>query len=794
METIDEIRQELENQRRRTEVAEARALAEQRQREEAEARATELENKQSSSSFLDYVRWTEQVLFQTFHVKPALMPQSQSHSQSETTGTASAWKSYTATRVNGKFYPRCLRPWDFQTTHSSLFTTLVTAFGEERAFPALTDILGVSRDLSPGPVDEQDLRPFIRAAIEKPAARVVTEYIQRMKKDNENNDNDRDFVKITFQNNPYGLDLAQETALEVAQEATQNTPSPEPPVAVPPPAKRRRSPVKTIGVPDRWCVGLGHDGGATHILVGEYKAAHKLPAQKLNTVFSKPPDEDFFIQAVNGKGVNPEAALGPALDTPPTTKARAAPITSDERQLTPEDVYIACVLCQAYHYMITAGLEFGYVASGDGLVFLRVLEDDPQTLYYFWSIFPVPAPVLGQAPEADVTEAESTSIAIREPNQTALSYLASLCMLAIKSPVRPMSWIDARDLDLSRWPNPYNKALPLTMTTALLPTPQNPHRDDEDGNGNSTGPGQRARGGTGRGGNSGENSHSSVKRPHSSYTSGGSGGDGTGSGTTRRKHWAVQLPTLPYCTQGCLHSLRTGAPLDGLCPNVALHRAARPPQAQGDGHPLTATELCAGIVAQLAQNMDKDCQCLDKWGFFGRCGVLFKLTLSGYGYTFVAKGVQAPHRPILEGEAAVYTALAAYQGRLIPVFLGISDLERPMPLQSLARIPHLMLLSYAGPPLPANKDCVTEAARTTAELEAAGLCNDDIHLGNMTWNEEVGRMMLFDFDQARIRTVPQPQPQPQMLHSLKRGSIAYRRDEGEGGTPPNSKRIRIISA
>ncbi|CAK7225047.1 hypothetical protein SCUCBS95973_005728 [Sporothrix curviconia] len=58
----------------------------------------------------------------------------------------------------------------------------------------------------------------------------------------------------------------------------------------------------------------------------------------------------------------------------------------------------------------------------------------------------------------------------------------------------------------------------------------------------------------------------------------------------------------------------------------------------------TAGGVRERIVAQL---MDKDCQCLD------RCGALFKLAVTGYGYTFVAKGVQAPHRRYLEDEAAV---------------------------------------------------------------------------------------------------------------------------------------------
>ncbi|KIH93336.1 metalloprotease m41 [Sporothrix brasiliensis 5110] len=811
--TVQDLLRQLEQERREKAEVQARAERAEARAGMLETRAGVLETRQSPSSFLDYVRWTEKVLFQTFHIKPALVPQSERRSQAAGTSASSPSTTHTATRVKGKFYPRRLRPWDFETAHASIFQTLVAAFGEDKVFPALTDVIGIGRDLSPGPADEQDLRPFIRAAIEKPAARVVTQYIQQKQNDKASTDNERGFLKITFQNNAYGVDLVQEAA-----EETPPPPPPGQPGVMAPPPKRRRSPVKTIGVPDRWCVGFDDSGSATHILVGEYKAAHKLPAQKLSAVLSKPPGEDFFIQAVKSRDVDPNAtdATAPtsAAAAAAATQRRAAPVTGadvEHTRLTSEEVYIASTLCQAYHYMITTGLEFGYVASGDGLVFLRVLEDDPQTLLYFWSVFPVQAPAPGQgaAPGAALAsdDIENSTAGMREPIQTALAYLTSLCMLALKSTVRPMSWIDARERDLARWPHPYEQALPSMATAALLPAPPGPRRDDTGG----------GAGGTGSSGGSGsEPSRTSTKRPHSAHTpsrtntGSGSGsasasGNGSGNGNTARTRFVVEPPTLPYCTQACLRGLCTGAPLDDLCPNAALHRAARPPQAgtgHGDGHPLTADGVRERIVAQLAQNMDKDCQCLDRWGFFGRYGALFKLAVTGYGYTFVAKGVQAPHRHLLEDEAAVYTALAAHQGRLIPVFLGIADLARPLPLQSLARVPHLLLLSYAGPLLsPDDTHAAAERERTVAELQAAGLYNDDVHAGNMAWNAEAGRVMLFDFDQACVYQRPQqpehsepsaiPPPSPP---ATKRSFTAYSGGATEGRTTPSPKRLQLQSA
>ncbi|EFX01415.1 hypothetical protein CMQ_6357 [Grosmannia clavigera kw1407] len=686
----------------------ARAEKEKAQAEQEKARADLQERREKPSCFVDYVRNTEEILFRTFCIEPAVT------AVSKTAGSAN-----TTTSVSAKFYPKRLRPWDFHNVQPALFETLATTFGDEPLFPALTDVVGVGRDMGPGPADEQDLRSFIRTAIEKPAARVVTD-----------------------------LGLGEPSQADV---------------------------------PDRWCVGYNHDGSLVHVLVGEYKAAHKLPAQKLCTVLSRPPKEDFFIQAVRQMGKTSSTESSTVAAPLPANVSRTAPTINEEQELETEDIFVARVICQAYHYMIASGLEFGYVASGDGFIFLRVLEDDPQTLYYFWSVFPVSS-VPEQITHQGNDDAGNLAVIFRKPHQTALVYLASLCMLAVKSVIRPMSWIDAREKDLKRWPAPYDEVVPISTMALLPPALDPPNKDKDSGEDNG-------RAGSGGKGSRGE----STKRPRSSYLSESSHSTHTSDSTkTASTPFTIELPTLPYCTQACLHGLCIGAPLDSRCPNVALHRAARPQQSQQlqqEGHPLTAAEVRGRIVAQLAQNMDKDCECLEKWGFFGAYGVLFKLAVIGYGYTFVAKGVQAPHRHVLEGEADVYTAMAAYQGRLLPVFLGLVDLERPLPLHSLARVPHLMLLSYAGPPLPHDMDWEPEANRTTAELRAAGLCNEDVRPANLAWNKEAGRMMQLDFDQASVQ-LPKRQALLRSPLLAKRELNAAHDDGGERGELPAVKRVR----
>ncbi|KIH93304.1 metalloprotease m41 [Sporothrix brasiliensis 5110] len=773
--------------------AEARAEQERREKEAAEARAEQerrerqtLQQQMDPTAFAEYLSLTDELLFKTFRLPPP----------------STTLKSSGMTRVTGKFYPRHLRPWaSFEHDHAAMFAVLVNTLGDRPLFPSLTDVLGVGRDVSPGPADEMDLRPFIRAAIEKPAVRAVSAYLEIT--------DDARLSRINFQNNAAGLDLAG-PFLEQQQvdEETQ-----------PPPAKRQRSATKDIGIPDRWCVGFHRDQSRTHLLVGEYKAAHKLHPKKLAAVLvTVPPGEDFFTQVITSKekddekdekddgdtvaDTQPETQPG----TQPGTQPRTQPETSTkstvdrQRKIVPGSALVARVLCQAYHYMITSGLEYGYVASGEGLVFLRVLENEPDTLFYF---------VLHVSQEEEPAPEQNEPPPVRQPHQTAAAHLASMCMLATRSTTRPRSWIDARKDDLKAWPELYDASVP-PLAPAVHPPRGDPNPPRGGGGGSRSGGGSGRGGGSGGGGNR-RPSGSAPKQPRPP-----SGSSYRGQATqTAPTQFIVELPTLPYCTQACLVGLCNGAPLDRNCPNVAHHREAvvsSPSNStRQDHHPLTAANVCSRIVAQLAENMDKDCECLDRWGCYGRYGVLFKITVTGFGYTLVAKGVQAVHSYILEREANVYLTLADrdanVQGRLIPVFVGLAELSRPLPLHSCASVARLILLSYAGPTLAspgmlkrlqaAGVDCEAEEARTTSELAVIGLRNKDVRPENLTWNAEAGRVMEIDFDQAWVnpkKPTKPTTPETECTRMNMPRSPLTKRTYSTCGVQPQLKKVRHTEA
>lgn len=192
--------------------------------------------------------------------------------------------------------------------------------------------------------------------------------------------------------------------------------------------------------------------------------------------------------------------------------------------------------------------------------------------------------------------------------------------------------------------------------------------------------------------------------------------------------------------------------LDLSCPNFAAHK-----QGSCENHPITRENLCSLLQRQLARSLDEDCECLDTQGLFGHIGVLFKITLTEYGYTFAAKGVQKANEYDLDHEFNVYSHLSSLQGRNIAVCLGRIALERPYPLVSMAKITKMMLMSWAGKSLqfntwPGNIDIKQKTNQTLEALARSGVRHNDIRQSNLVVNLEVQGVMAVDFDQATIIT------------------------------------------
>jgi hypothetical protein len=635
-----------------------------------------------------------------------------------------------ATNVGNKVYPPALRPWtEFPALHAGQFGLVVDALGDSDVFPSIFEVRSTLRDLSPTPrTDEQDVRPFIRAHVESPAQKIVNTYFKVQQGSLESPP-----VALEIRNNAYGL--------------RDNTPAIARAEDQPPPAKRQSPDKPSSLAPDRWGVRVFQGNVSTAVLIGEYKAAHKARAQQFRNVLDNHPTDSLFVDSVsrlNAKrkhqpplaGQEPLAAENDPLATPEPLSAEnddlatQDPLAQDDPvvpaslaqgrsapslTLAQDQLVVATVLCQAYHYMITSGLSYGYVASGECLVVLAV-KDDANVLYFHF------------VPSLAHIEGLPTTDTVRS---TPAATLTTLALLALETEIRSQQWVENALGTLPRWPS--SKPAASSRSTggggpSSLPPPPSPPSGDNDKQANT---------------------QSSQKSPQKRYTTKRTREEWE----ERSRRWGAYKPisTLPYCTQTCLLRLSSGGTLDPRCPNTPLH--TRPECAPY--HAMSKAELCSLFRSQFAHDLDHGCECLDKYGMFGETGVLFKIRLREYGYTLVAKGVQVGDADALVAEAAIYSHCRSFQGVYIPVHLGAIELVVPYYTQSLAVVRHMMLMSWAGTSLnrahiPEGIDLDYEIDSTVGQLDSAGISNGDWRDANLAWNEELKRVMAIDFNLAYV--------------------------------------------
>ncbi|XP_044715987.1 Peptidase S28 [Hirsutella rhossiliensis] len=225
-----------------------------------------------------------------------------------------------------------------------------------------------------------------------------------------------------------------------------------------------------------------------------------------------------------------------------------------------------------------------------------------------------------------------------------------------------------------------------------------------------------------------------------------------------------------YCTQACLLSLKRGWDLDANCPNVPSHRTAE----GGIRHPIDAGEFTRLVGERLRRNPYRNCKALDGQGKVGATGVLFKLELAPYGYTFVGKGTLSDHLYRLEHESRIYAHLDKLQGEVVPVHFDIVRLARGYVLPGGARVVHMMLMSWGGEVAVevGVPDLAAEVRRSSQAVWAEGVDHGDEREPNLLWNDERRRVMLVDFDRANLL----PAPKHKQLFHLSRDKRKRQRD------------------
>ena len=450
---------------------------------------------------------------------------------------------------------------------------------------------------------------------------------------------------------------------------------------------------------DQACVFSNVDGNRSLTFVREYKAAHKLTMQYLRAGLRPMDVQEEVVQRLT------------------------IPQEPGEKLNYNADRLVAAAVTQTFEYMVDNGLEFSSNATGPAEVFLRIDEDDPQTVYYYLT-------------EARLDVGEADEFGFRYPF-TAIARLLAFTLMAMHSPQRSQAWRDEVARSLHVWHEDFEDILHKLTPEERRATPPSSVYKPPTYPVNLGSPClTRRRARLAQGGEA-----ANLLFQSSTSSSDGSCNDAFGQapvpetpsrrrdGRTKRKRTSTQGTTVQtlsrqYCTQKCLLGLKQGSNLDLDCPNVEEHRR----HTTNQSHDLDLPSFHRLLQSQLVADMDHHCQPLRKQG---ARGALFKITLISHGYTFVAKGTVEAFVLDLRHEGHVYERMKKLQGTTVPVCLGNLNLERTYYLDVGVKIIHMMLMAWGGDSLYERTPPVPSAQRSMTEVRQLGVIHRDARLANM---------------------------------------------------------------
>ena len=472
---------------------------------------------------------------------------------------------------------------------------------------------------------------------------------------------------------------------------------------------------------DQICVYKNEDSHMELLFIIEYKAPYKLTKEVVR------------------------AGLRP-MDVPKEVIHRPTiPTDLHEKFNYNADRLVAAAAAQLYSYMLESGSEYSCIITGEAIIFLWIKEDDPNALYYHLA-----------EPNEEVYTGDG--LGFQHP-LTAISQLLTFCLMAFRSKRRSQLWRETSIEEAYIWSDdleeilrnmppeerkldppsstfkarkyPINKRSPYQMRQRVPKSYRSgcslenePTREDHDDPAEGSGDGPE-----------------SISTPSKRGRPSGNRGEDRGRSTQESSSSGNQR--RPYCTQGCLLGLVRGSTLDTNCPNARLHRQGK----KGRAHVLSKQYFSTLVQQQLATTLDANCTDLKKQG---ARGALFQITLASHGYTFVGKGTRDVFVPDLKHEGRMYDRLESVQGKMIPVYLGNIDLNRPW-RDFGVRITHMLLMSWGGErvdQVEGVRNLEMEVKRFEGKLARSGVRHEDLRPPNMLWNKEVDKVMFIDFERA----------------------------------------------
>lgn len=191
-------------------------------------------------------------------------------------------------------------------------------------------------------------------------------------------------------------------------------------------------------------------------------------------------------------------------------------------------------------------------------------------------------------------------------------------------------------------------------------------------------------------------------------------------------------------------------------------------------HPIDHAKFLELLWEQLKRTLDDG---ITPLGLGGARGVLFRVSLLAYGYTFISKGTVRAFVRDLEHEAAIYQRLQAIQGIHVPVFLGAIDLrsmDRIYYYDHRVYVIHMTFLSWGGHDLDptetaggADEQLQGKAMQSLHAIHQQGVVHKDVRTANMLFNAEVNGVMMIDFERALLLEPPR-RPLGQLVPNKRR--------------------------
>lgn len=654
------------------------------------------------------------------------------------------------TDPTGKLCPRKIEQWaDFPLVQKRLWDRLGDAnstFSSEELFDS-RDFLGRLRAMIKGhQISSEDDTAFVASlSLETPVANIL----EKMHQDS---DIARAFKldgeKLTFENHGNAVSEDQEITRRIEQLEVQ-TPGPHKDDINAKSFGRQadQSSKRAYMHADQICL-YRKDGINELTLIVEYKAPHKLTLDTIHNGLRPMDPFDEVANRVDAAGLKAKAQF-----------------------------QVAAAITQTYDYMVRSRLAYGYLFTGEALIFLHIEGEDPTTIRYYLS---VPQRMLAKG---TLWESDGPS----RPNrlhETAVCQVLIFCLQALaqqrfslewcenakgklktwgkddvemlrKIPMTPLADVDASLFVPDATPDPeeitgspgmlrvetraMKKAKIRALQEAQSLAPYRKDDDHDDGNGDNLGHRQQDFA-----------PDSPTPTPKSSqdgsYHRGGDGGSKRSDSNRQQRD---------YCTQACILGLTQQFLLDPDCPNIAAHRLHDP-----DRHVLTGPAFLRLIQAQMAH--DLDIYVLDL-GLTGARSALFKVILASHGYAVMGKGTVFPWIPDLKHEELIYMHVRALQGRSVPVCIGSIDLEWYYQYSAFEQLEFMMFMAYGGMPLykyerdgylagkskelPIER-VASQATEILAELHRWGVAQRDVALRNILWDEQARRVMYIDFERS----------------------------------------------